>query len=158
MSVISYLLLIFPLKVLHFLHRVLDSYSFGYVTGSYQRIYPLCHVPLRVKFDIPTSSGRLVKIKWFVYMSKSQRSLCVSFSGTDVGLCIYHLFVWSNFNILHNCGSLYSPCRVLSYTLSVVICCIRLLCGWWFRLYHHITYICCFVAYYLFLLWYDWSL
>ena len=27
---------------------------------------------------------------------KSQRILCVSFSKTDSGLCIYHLFVWSN--------------------------------------------------------------
>ena len=42
-------------------------------------------------------SGRLIKNKWSVCMSKSQRSLCVSFSRTDVRLCIYHLFVWSNF-------------------------------------------------------------
>ena len=38
-----------------------------------------------------------------------------------------------------------SPClpnRVSSYTPSVLICCIRLLCDWWFRLYHHIAYIC----------------
>ena len=35
-------------------------------------------------------------------MSKSHRSLCVSFSRTDVGLCIYHLLVWSNLNFLHN--------------------------------------------------------
>ena len=44
------------------------------------------------------------------------------------------------------------------YTLSVLICCIRLLCNWSFRFYHYVTYICCFVASYLFLLWYDWSL
>ena len=29
-------------------------------------------------------------------------SLCVSFSRTDPELCIYHLFVRSNLNILHN--------------------------------------------------------
>ena len=34
-------------------------------------------------------------------MSKSHRSLCVSFSKTDAGLCIYLLFVWSNFHFLH---------------------------------------------------------
>ena len=34
-------------------------------------------------------------------MSKSHRSLCVSFSRTGVGLCIYHLFVWSNWNFPH---------------------------------------------------------
>ena len=40
----------------------------------------------------------------------------------------------------------------------VVICCILLLCDWSFCFYHHITYIGCFVASYLFLLWYDESL
>ena len=38
---------------------------------------------------------------WSVCMLKSHRSLCVSFSMTDAGLCIYHLFVWSNWNFLH---------------------------------------------------------
>ena len=47
MSVISYLLLISPLKVLHCLHRVLNSHSFGYVTGSNHRLYPLCYVSLK---------------------------------------------------------------------------------------------------------------
>ena len=45
-----------------------------------------------------------------------------------------------------------------SLILSLLICCIRLLCDWWFRLYHHITYICYFVASYLFSIWYDYSL
>ena len=49
-----------------------------------------------------TSSGRLSKIRWFVCILKSQRILCVSFSWTDSGLCIYHWFVWSNLNFLHN--------------------------------------------------------
>ena len=35
----------------------------------------------------------LVEIRWSVYIWKSQRSLCVSFSMTDSGLCIKHLFV-----------------------------------------------------------------
>ena len=46
-------------------------------------------------------SGLLAEIRWSVYMSKSHRSLCVSFSRTGAGLCIYHLFVWSNLNFLH---------------------------------------------------------
>ena len=46
-------------------------------------------------------SGLLAEIRWSVYISKSHRSLCVSFSRTAAGLCIYHLFVWSNFNFLH---------------------------------------------------------
>ena len=45
-------------------------------------------------------TGLLVEIRWSVCMSKSHRSLCVSFSRTGAGLCIYHLFVWSNLNFL----------------------------------------------------------
>ena len=47
-------------------------------------------------------SGHQVEIKWSVCFPKPQRSLCVSFSGTYSRLCIYHLFVWSNFSFLHN--------------------------------------------------------
>ena len=46
-------------------------------------------------------SGLLAEIRWSVCMLKSHRSLCVSFSGTGIGLCIYHLLVWSNLNFLH---------------------------------------------------------
>ena len=34
-------------------------------------------------------SGRLAEILWSVCMLKSKRSLCVSFSRTDSGLCLY---------------------------------------------------------------------
>ena len=47
-------------------------------------------------------SCNLAEIWWSVCISKSQRNLWVSFYRTDSGLCIYHLFVWSNFNFLHN--------------------------------------------------------
>ena len=46
-------------------------------------------------------SGLRAEIRWSVCMSKSHRSLCVSFSRTCAGLCIYHLLVWSNLNFLH---------------------------------------------------------
>ena len=46
--------------------------------------------------------GHLTEVRGLVCISKSQGSLCVSFSWTYSGLCIYHLFVWSNFNFLHN--------------------------------------------------------
>ena len=49
-----------------------------------------------------TRSGCLAEIRWSVCISKSQRSLCVSFSRMDSVLWIYHLFVWSNLNFLHN--------------------------------------------------------
>ena len=60
-------------------------------------------------------------------MSKSQRSLCISVSWTDAGLHIYHLFVWSNLDFLHNsqlitlptqlCQVLYSFCANLLHSL-----------------------------------------
>ena len=60
-------------------------------------------------------------------MSKSHRSLCVSFSMTGAGLCIYHLFVWSNLNFLLNslwitlltqsCQVLYFFCTNLQHSL-----------------------------------------
>ena len=54
-------------------------------------------------------------------------------------------------------GSLCPPIHVLSYILSALICCIRFSCLL-FSLYHYITYICCFVASYLFSLLYGRSL
>ena len=47
-------------------------------------------------------SGLLGEIRWSVCISKFQRGLCVSFCRTDSWLCIYHLFVRSNFNFLQN--------------------------------------------------------
>ena len=46
-------------------------------------------------------SGLLAGIRWSVYILKSHRSLCESFSRTGARLCIYYLFVWSNWNSLH---------------------------------------------------------
>ena len=76
---------------------------------------------------ITIRSGLLDEIRWSVCMSKYHRSLCVSFSRTDTGLCIYHLFVWSNFNFSHisqrttlptqSCPVLYSLCGSLLHSL-----------------------------------------
>ena len=98
----------------------------------------------------------MAKIRWSVCISKSQRSLYVSFSRMG---CAYTICSYGQISI-----SCTIPCRspcpsshVLSYTLSILVCCIHLR-DWSFNLYHHITYICCFVASYLFLLWYNWFL
>ena len=56
----------------------------------------------QVLFFSLTRSGSLAKISWSVCISKSQRTLCVSFSRKDSVLCIYHIFLWSNLNFLHN--------------------------------------------------------
>ena len=72
-------------------------------------------------------SGLLAEIRWSVWMSKSHRSLCLSFSRTGAGLCIYHLLVWSNLNFLYisqwitlptpTCLVLYSFCANLLHSL-----------------------------------------
>ena len=46
-------------------------------------------------------SGLRAVIRWSFCISKSHRSLRVSFSRTGAGLCIYHLLAWSNQNFLH---------------------------------------------------------
>ena len=49
-----------------------------------------------------TRSGCQAEIMWSVFITKSQRSLRISFSWKDSVLCIYHLFVLSNLNFFHN--------------------------------------------------------
>ena len=46
------------------------------------------------------SLGVVVRTRRSVRMAKSQRTVCVSFSRTVSGLCMYQLFVWSNINSL----------------------------------------------------------
>ena len=92
-------------------------------------------------FLLIVMSGRLAEIRWSVCISKSSWRVCVSFSRTDSGLCIYHLFVWSNFNFLHNSQWITWPTQS-----CLVLYSFCLLCDWWFRLFHLITYICCFVV------------
>ena len=72
-------------------------------------------------------SDLLAGIRWSVCILKSHRSLCESFSRTGVALCIYYLFVWSNWNFLHisqwitlptqSCLALYSFCANLLHSL-----------------------------------------
>ena len=53
-------------------------------------------------FAFIISSVRLTEIRLSVYISISQRSLWVSLSRTDAWFCLYHLFIWSKLNFLHN--------------------------------------------------------
>ena len=46
-------------------------------------------------------SGLLADIRGSVCISKSHRSLYVSFSRTGAVLCLYHLLAWSNLNFLY---------------------------------------------------------
>ena len=99
------------------------------------------------------SSGRDFMIRLYVKI----QGVCASHSPRKILACAYticsHGETLISWTILNG-----SPCelsRIESHTLSVPISCIRWLCDWSFRLYHHITYTCSFVVLYLLLLWYD---
>ena len=104
-------------------------------------------------------SGRLSEIRWSICISKSQRSLYVSFSRTDSGLCIYHLFVWSNFSFFHNSQWITLPTQLCLVLYSFCAHLLHLLIMWLMVSSlspHNLHYY--FAAAYLFLLWYGWSL
>ena len=106
-------------------------------------------------------SGLLAGIRWSVCMLKSQRSLCVSFSWTGAGLCIYHLFVWSNWNFLHisqwitlptqSSLALYSFCANLLHSLimwlnisslsphglHLLFCCVLSILAYYYYYYYY---------------------
>ena len=42
------------------------------------------------------------KVERSIFISKSRKTSCVSFSRIDADLCIHHFLVWSNFNLLRN--------------------------------------------------------
>ena len=70
---------------------------------------------------IITRSGRLAEIRWPVCILKSQKFLCISFSRTDSGLCIYHLFVWSNVNFLHNSHWITFHTQLCLFVIIIII-------------------------------------
>ena len=92
-------------------------------------------------------------------MFKSQKSF-VFHSPVHILGCAYTICLFGQISL--SCtipsGSSSRPIRIWSYTLSVLIYYIYLLYDWSFCLSYHIIYIYCFVATYLFLLWYDWFL
>ena len=101
-----------------------------------------------------TRSDCLAEIRWCVCISKSQRISHVSFSRTDSGMCIYHLFIWSNLNFKRNsksitlvilsCPAFYSFCDNLlhllimwlivsslsSHKLHLLFCCVLSILAW----------------------------
>ena len=85
-------------------------------------------------------SGLLAEIRQSEGMSKSHRSLCVSFSRIGAGLCIYHLFVWSNLNFLHISQWITLPtqlCLVLhSFCAMNIIIIIIIIIIYFLRVFH----------------------
>ena len=102
----------------------LFSLSFSFIVSQSGKVYYSAGFFFLMTI---TKSGCLAEIKWSVCISKSQRNLRVSFSGTDSELCIYCLFVESNLNFLYNslwitfptqsCLVLYSFCANLLHSL-----------------------------------------
>ena len=104
--------------------------------------------------------GLRAEIRWSVCISKSHRNLCVSFSRTGAGLCIYHLLAWSNFKFLAHfpvdhladpavSSFIFLLCQFAAFAYYVIdgfISVTRIVC------------ICYFVEFYLSSLWYDWFL
>ena len=101
-------------------------------------------------------SGHLAEIKWSVSISKSHRNSCISFFRREDGLCIYHLFVWSNLNFLHisrwiafptqSCIVLYSICANLRHSLIIWLIVSSLLP-------HNLHLLFCWVLFILALMW-----
>ena len=94
--------------------------------SSYVRIQDLALRTYQKQWTIGRSGerGSEISVLVMICISKSQRSSYTSFSRMDSRLCIYHLFVSSNLNFLHN--SLWITFPTQSYTLIAQICCICL--------------------------------
>ena len=63
-------------------------------------------------------------------MLKSHWSLCVTFSRRAAGLCIYHLFVWSNLDFLHNSQWVTLPTHSCLFSYSFCANLLHLLIMW----------------------------
>ena len=113
-SEVEVLILLFPFLQIYFVVRR-DSKVYNFADSLFLLII--------------MRSGLLARIRWSVCMLKSHMSLCESFSRTGAGLCIYHLFVWSDWNFLHisqwitlptqSCLALYSFCANLLHLLMM---------------------------------------
>ena len=76
------------------------SHSFSFILWSAGTEKSIILQVLFFFLLINIRSGLLAEIRWSVCMSKSHKSLCLSFSKIYAGLYIYHLFVWSDLNFL----------------------------------------------------------
>ena len=79
----------------------LFSHSFSFILWSAGTVKSTILQIFFILLLIIIRSGLPAEIWWSVCMLKSHRSLCVSFSRTGAGFCIYHLLAWLNLNFLH---------------------------------------------------------
>ena len=74
-------------------------------------------------FLINTQSGRQAEIRRSISNSNPHRGLCVSFSWTEFGLCVYHLFVWPNcynYSLLLACKPMLMTWRVKYFNFFLI--------------------------------------
>ena len=121
-----------PLMIVHQLQLVSPSLSYSTVISIPSKVLVLLFTcqpgqqnPKFCKFSffffIIIRSGCLAEIWWSICISKSQKSLSVSFSRTNSGLCIYLLFIWSNFKFLLSSKWITFPTLVLC-SLILFLC------------------------------------
>ena len=85
--------IIISIKVTFMFH----SFFFSYIVMS--RYLSLFQLSFNFTlWSAEAAKSTILQVIFFVDCYKSQRSLCVSFSWTDAGLCKYLLFVWLNLN------------------------------------------------------------
>ena len=107
--------------------------------------------PLIIVPKAPITIGIIVTCMFQIFFNSLARSRYLSFFSHSFSLILWSARAFPS-------RSPGRPSRVSSYTPSVLICCICLLCDWWFHLSHRIAYICYFVESCLFSLWFDWFL
>ena len=77
----------------------------------------------RFYFLTTSRSGRLADIRWFVCISNSLIILCISVSKINSGLCIYHLIVRLDFNLLRNFQWVTFPTQsCLDFAYCIITC------------------------------------
>ena len=100
---------------------------------------------LQVLYSIWLLSGLVVWVRLGdPFVSQNPRRVCAFHLPGQILGCAYSICSYGQISIFCTIPweSSSQPSCVLSYMLSVIVYCIRLLCHWSFRIYHHITYIC----------------
>ena len=105
------LLILWRSLQVHQLQLVLQSlsWSFAFFSSLSRSVY-LSLFLFSLIFNLWSTGTAKFSFSFFFFITITRSSirylylkiLCVSFSRSDSGLCIYYLVVWSNFNFLHS--------------------------------------------------------
>ena len=112
-----------------------------------------CYCPLKLQnllhgdfFVFDKKYDLLDRILRSICISMSLAIFCVSLSGSDSGLCIYHLSIWPDFNLLFTSKwIIFSDLVVVSLFFFFILVWVSPICKSYdqhFHLYHPKTYVC----------------